>query len=52
MKAIRYHGPTDMRYEDVDMPAAGPDDVLIKVKAAGLCGTILPRSSPHAHVLP
>ena len=30
-----------MRYEDVDMPALGADDVLIKVKAAGLCGTDL-----------
>lgn len=41
MKAMRYHGPKDMRYEDVDMPALGADDVLIKVKAAGLCGTDL-----------
>jgi threonine dehydrogenase-like Zn-dependent dehydrogenase len=41
MKAIRYHGPKDMRYEDVEMPAVGPDDVLIRVKAAGLCGTDL-----------
>jgi threonine dehydrogenase-like Zn-dependent dehydrogenase len=41
MKAIRYHGPKDMRYEDVEMPAVGPDDVLVRVKAAGLCGTDL-----------
>lgn len=41
MKAIRYHGPKDMRYEDVPMPEVGPDDVLVKVKAAALCGTDL-----------
>ncbi len=41
MKAIRYHGPRDVRYEDVDMPRVGPDDVLIRVRAAGLCATDL-----------
>jgi len=41
MKAIRYHGPRDMRLEEVDEPDVGPDDVLIRVRAAGLCGTDL-----------
>ncbi len=41
MKAIRVHGPKDARYEDVPEPQAGPDDVLIRVKAAALCGTDL-----------
>jgi len=41
MKAIRVHGPKDLRYEDVDMPKVGPDDVLIRVRAAALCGTDL-----------
>ena len=41
MKAIRIHGSKHVRYEDVPMPQVGPDDVLIKVKAAGLCGTDL-----------
>ena len=41
MKAIRVYGPGDLRYEDVDMPEVGPDDVLIKIKATGLCGTDL-----------
>ena len=41
MKAIRIHGSKHVRYEDAPMPQVGPDDVLIKVKAAGLCGTDL-----------
>lgn len=41
MKAIRVHGPKDIKFEEVPMPKVGPDDVLIKVKAAGLCGTDL-----------
>ncbi|MEV4177928.1 NAD(P)-dependent alcohol dehydrogenase [Nonomuraea sp. NPDC049709] len=39
MKAIRYHayGPPDvLRLEDVDMPAVGDDDVLIRVRAASV----------------
>ena len=39
MKAIRVYGPKDARYEDVPIPDIGPDDVLIRVKAAALCTT-------------
>ena len=41
MKAIRVYGPKDVRYEDVPVPQIGPCDVLVKVKAAALCGTDL-----------
>ncbi|MGD9136853.1 MAG: alcohol dehydrogenase catalytic domain-containing protein [Desulfobacterales bacterium] len=41
MKAIRVHGPKDVRYEEVPEPQTGADDVLIRVKAAALCGTDL-----------
>ena len=41
MKAIRYHGPKDIRLEELPTPQLGPDDVLIRVRAAGLCGTDL-----------
>jgi threonine dehydrogenase-like Zn-dependent dehydrogenase len=41
MKAIRVHGPRDVRYEDVPEPQTGPDDVLIRIKAPALCGTDL-----------
>jgi NADPH:quinone reductase-like Zn-dependent oxidoreductase len=39
MKAIRLHqpgGPEQLRYEEVPLPAPGPDHVLIQLKAAAL----------------
>ncbi|MBI3909336.1 MAG: zinc-binding dehydrogenase [Armatimonadetes bacterium] len=39
MKAIRIHGPKDARYEDVPMPEIGPDNVLVRVRAVGICAT-------------
>jgi L-iditol 2-dehydrogenase len=39
MKAIRVYGPKDLRYEEVPDPKIKPDEVLIKVKAAAVCGT-------------
>jgi L-iditol 2-dehydrogenase len=39
MKAIQIHGARDARYEEVPDPEPGPDDVLIRVRAAGICGT-------------
>ena len=41
MKAIKAYGAKDVRYEDVPEPHVGPDDVLIRVKAAAVCGTDL-----------
>ena len=39
MKAIRYYGPRDCRFEDVPEPIPGPDDVVVQVAAAGICAT-------------
>ena len=39
MKAIRYYGPRDCRFEDVPEPKPGPDDVVVQVAAAGICAT-------------
>ncbi len=41
MKAVRAHGPGDLRYEEIPMPSVGPDDVLVRIRAAGICGTDL-----------
>lgn len=42
MKAARLHGPTDIRIDDIDAPAApGPGDVLLRVGAVGICGSDL-----------
>ncbi|HEY6571558.1 MAG TPA: alcohol dehydrogenase catalytic domain-containing protein [Candidatus Limnocylindrales bacterium] len=39
MKAVRWHARGDVRVEDVPRPVPGPDQVLIRVEAAGICGT-------------
>ena len=44
MKAIRIHsrgGPESLVYEDAPMPALGPGELLIKVRAAGITPTEL-----------
>jgi threonine dehydrogenase-like Zn-dependent dehydrogenase len=39
MKAAVLHGPRALRIEDVRPPDPGAGDVLVRVAAAGLCGT-------------
>lgn len=39
MQAVRFHGPGDLRVEEVPVPALEPGDVLIRVGAAGICAT-------------
>ena len=41
MKAAVIHGPHDVRVETVDRPALQSDEVLVKVRACGICGTDL-----------
>lgn len=41
MKVAVLYGSEDLRLDDVERPSAGPDDVVIKVAAAGICGTDL-----------
>jgi propanol-preferring alcohol dehydrogenase len=42
MKAVRYYGPNKpLKVEDVEIPKIGDDEVLVKVKAAGICHTDL-----------
>jgi len=41
MRAIVYHGRTDVRLEDVGEPRPGADEVKIKVEYNGICGTDL-----------
>jgi len=38
MKAAVYNGLRDYRIEDVPEPSAGEDGVVVKVRAAGVCG--------------
>lgn len=39
MKAAVFYGVNDIRIEEQEMPVVGNTDVLIKVKACGVCGT-------------
>lgn len=41
MKAAVFYGKGDLRLEEVDVPEAGPNDVLLKVKVSAICGTDL-----------
>lgn len=43
MKAAVLHKIKDLRVEEVDTPEIGDDDVLVKVRAAGICGSDIPR---------
>ena len=39
MHAAVLHAPRDLRYEQVPIPSAGPEDVLVRVTMNGLCGS-------------
>lgn len=39
MKSAVFYGKHDLRVEEYEMPKVGPKDVLIQVKACGVCGT-------------
>jgi 2-desacetyl-2-hydroxyethyl bacteriochlorophyllide A dehydrogenase len=41
MKAAVLHGPRDVTLEEVETPQLMPGDVLLKVKACGICGSDL-----------
>lgn len=57
MRAAVLYGNNDLRIENVPIPELGPDDVLIRVKYNGLCGTdatefskgpmMVPLNNPH-----
>jgi 2-desacetyl-2-hydroxyethyl bacteriochlorophyllide A dehydrogenase len=41
MKIAMLHGQGDLRLDDAQRPVAGPKDLIVKVAAAGICGTDL-----------
>lgn len=43
MKALNLHGVGDLRYEDVPLPERKQDEVLLRVRAVGICGSDIPR---------
>ena len=43
MKTAIIYGPRDIQVEEVDIPVIGPDDVLVRVKVSGICGSDVHR---------
>jgi len=41
MKAMLVHGPRDIRLGEMPVPQPGPGEVLVRVKAVGICGSDL-----------
>jgi len=39
MIALRYHGVKDVRLDEVDVPKPKADEILVKVRACGICAT-------------
>lgn len=43
MKALNLHAVGDLRYEEVPDPVRQKGEVLLKIKACGICGSDIPR---------
>lgn len=41
MRLLKIHGVNDVRLDAYDRPSAGPKDVVVKMKACGICGSDL-----------
>jgi threonine dehydrogenase-like Zn-dependent dehydrogenase len=41
MQAAVYYGPRDIRVEDVPLPDLAEDELLVRIKACGICGSDL-----------
>ena len=50
MKAWVLHGVNDIRLEEKEEPQLRADEALVCVKAAGICGSDIPRKIGRAHV--
>ncbi len=42
MKAAVLHGQKDLRVEEIDKPVIDAGEVLVRVKATGICGSDIP----------
>lgn len=54
MKAWVLHGVNDIEYETLEKPVPDPGEVLIAVRAVGICGSDIPRiykTGAHRHPL-
>lgn len=54
MNAFVLYGPDNIRFEEVKIPSPKKGEVLVKVKAVGICGSDIPRiyhTGAHKHPL-
>ena len=51
MQAAVYHGPRDIGVEDVPMPEIADDELLVRIKACGICGSDLQQRDPLEAVI-
>ena len=52
MKAWVLHGVDDFRFENQEIPCTQKGDALVRVRAAGICGSDIPRifeTGAHVH---
>lgn len=53
MKAFRYYGPRQAEIEEIPVPEIGADEILVAIKACGICGTdIKTFKRGHAKIPP
>ncbi|RJQ48023.1 MAG: alcohol dehydrogenase [Gaiellales bacterium] len=39
MRVAVYHSNTDLRIEEMEVPAIGPGEILVRIEASGICGS-------------
>ena len=53
VRVVAIHGPGDIRIDNVETPNPGSNEVIVRVKACGICGSDLPRAfGDGAHFYP
>lgn len=53
VKAAVLHASRDLRYEEIEKPQINDNEVLIRVRATGICGSDIPRVlADGAHFFP
>ena len=51
MKALRWYGREDLRYEDIPEPSPGSGQVKVKISLAGICGSDLKEYAEGAGLI-
>ncbi|MBO9610887.1 MAG: alcohol dehydrogenase catalytic domain-containing protein [Paenibacillaceae bacterium] len=49
MNAIVFEAPGQLAYRQVERPACGPDEVIVRIRRIGICGTDVEMFHGHIH---